>query len=61
VGNDFINGNGITTLYFCLRRSNMKFKFVYNPTDKEVDTIGLLLGYNGVLLMAYLTIGGHIW
>ena len=39
----------------------MKFKFVYNPTDKEVDTIGLLLSYNAVLLMTYLTIGGHIW
>jgi len=39
----------------------MKFKFVYNPTDKEVDTIGLLLGYNGVLLMACLIIGGFAW
>jgi hypothetical protein len=33
-------------------------KFSYNPTDKEVDAIGLLLGYNGVLLMTIYMIGG---
>jgi len=39
----------------------MKFKFIYNPTDKEADAIGLLLGYNGALLVACLIIGGFAW
>jgi len=33
-------------------------RFKYNPTEREMDIIGLLQGYNGILIATLLMIGG---